>query len=224
MAGSLGREMALPLVITAPGVYYFEPQDISRYEWCAIQWQVKNCSSNFAGTIGFDLITFFNTSWAPFQISGSNYASTISVAGGFIQGSVGKLTFRSVSANTSGNEIYVTTSSGGTAGVEVVTVVNSQAPVAMPGIKSNLTTINVQVQSGVSTAAQIKTALDSFPAAAALIATTVTTSGAMESGLFVQLSGGTSLIDIESAASALRMRVNITAGTGTVQGYISTKS
>jgi hypothetical protein len=95
----------------------------------------------------------------------------------FIQGSVGRLTFTADVAGTTGNSITVEFVGSGTAGAEVVTVVG--------------TDIEVQIESGVSTAAQIKTALDNSVAAAALINTVVTTAGVMETAAAVTLAGGT---------------------------------
>ena len=96
-------------------------------------------------------------------------------ASGFIS-STGKLTFTSVAYGTPGNSISVSFTAGGTAGSEVVTVVGSA--------------ISVQIQSGVSTATQIKTKLDASAPAAALISTVVTTSGAMAAPATVTLTGG----------------------------------
>jgi len=98
-------------------------------------------------------------------------------ASNFIQGSVGRLTFTADVPGTTGNSITVELASGGTAGSEAVTVVGND--------------IEVAIETGVSTAAQIKTALDNSVAAAALINTVVTTAGVMETAAAVTLAGGT---------------------------------
>lgn len=95
----------------------------------------------------------------------------------FIQGSVGKLTFVADLAGSDGNDITVALTDGATAGSEVVTVTG--------------TAVSVQIQTGISTAAQIKTAIDADPTAAALLTTTATIAGAMEVASAVSLEGGT---------------------------------
>jgi hypothetical protein len=96
-------------------------------------------------------------------------------ATGFIT-STGKLTFTAYDYGTQGNSITVAFTSGGTAGSETVTVVGQA--------------ISVQIQSGVSTASQIKTKLEASTAAMALISVSETTSGAMIVPATVTLSGG----------------------------------
>lgn len=93
-----------------------------------------------------------------------------------IQGSVGKLTFVADLAGSAGNNITVAFTGGATAGAEVVTVVGSA--------------VSVQIETGVSTAAQIKSAIDAKTEAAALLTTTATTSGAMEVVAATSLAGG----------------------------------
>lgn len=98
-------------------------------------------------------------------------------ASGFIQGSVGKVTFTADAVGVGGNAITVAFTGGATAGAEVVTVVGNA--------------ISVQIQSGVTTAAQVKTAVDAKAEAQALVNTTVTTGGAVETATAVTLAGGT---------------------------------
>lgn len=109
-------------------------------------------------------------------ISESFVLSVPVAASGVLSGSVGVLTFTADTAGSAGNSISVTFTAGATAGSEVVSVVG--------------TAISVQIESGVSTAAQVKTALDADPTAAALINTVATTAGALEAALSVTLSGG----------------------------------
>lgn len=69
------------------------------------------------------------------------------------------LTFTADTAGAGGNAITIAYTTGGTAGSEVVTVVSNA--------------ISVQIQSGVSTATQIKAAVDAAAPAAALVDTTI---------------------------------------------------
>lgn len=73
------------------------------------------------------------------------------------------LTFTADTAGTAGNSITITYANDGTAGSETVGVVGSA--------------ITVHMQSGVSTATQIKTAVDASVAAAALVDTSITGTG-----------------------------------------------
>jgi hypothetical protein len=88
------------------------------------------------------------------------------------------LTFSAKAVGAEGNGITVSYIAGGTAGAEVVTVSG--------------TVIQVQIQAGVSTAAQVKTAVEAFSAANALVTVSITGSGSnaqvVGSGT---LSGGT---------------------------------
>lgn len=74
-----------------------------------------------------------------------------------------QLTFNAKQAGDAGNDITIAFITGGTAGAEVVTVVGKA--------------ISVSMASGVSTATQLKTALDNNPAAFALINTVVAGGG-----------------------------------------------
>lgn len=65
------------------------------------------------------------------------------------------LSYVADNVGSAGNSISIEYTAGGTAGAEVVTV--------------TVNAISVQIDDGVSTAAQIKTAIDAFPAAAALV-------------------------------------------------------
>lgn len=69
------------------------------------------------------------------------------------------ITYTAIRFGTAGNSITIALVSGGTAGAEVVSVVNKA--------------ISVQIQSGTSTRTQVKTALDASLAASALISTSV---------------------------------------------------
>lgn len=102
------------------------------------------------------------------------------------------LTFTAVTPGSQGNNISIDYTPGGTAGAEVVTVVG--------------TAISVQIDDSVSTATQVKAALDGFPAAAALIATAITGVGGNAqnaTGAAQYLSGGLGTNDIR-----------VTTGTG----------
>jgi len=74
------------------------------------------------------------------------------------------LTYTADAAGPSGNDINITYTGGGTAGSEIVTV--------------DGTDISVQIQSGVSTATQVKTAIDASIPASALISVAISGGGA----------------------------------------------
>jgi hypothetical protein len=103
--------------------------------------------------------------------------ATSVAASGVLTAGAGELTITALEKGTAGNSISVALTAGGTAGSEVVTVVGNA--------------ITVQVENGVSTAAQVKDALDASPEAAALISVAVTAAGAMAAPDSVTLSGGT---------------------------------
>ncbi|MDZ4810755.1 MAG: hypothetical protein SGI96_21170 [Bacteroidota bacterium] len=88
------------------------------------------------------------------------------------------LTYTSVSLDSSGNLVTIQYTAGGVAGSEAVNVIGSA--------------ISVQIETGVSTATQVKTAVDGFPAAAALVTVAVSGVGANAQGAYVpnNLSGG----------------------------------
>jgi hypothetical protein len=106
------------------------------------------------------------------------FASATAVkASGSLTASTGELLITAVTAGVAGNSISVAFTAGATAGAEVVTVVGSA--------------ISVQIETGVSTATQIKAALDASVAAAALVLATITTPGAMTAPDSVTLASGT---------------------------------
>lgn len=90
------------------------------------------------------------------------------------------LAFTAKDSGIKGNSITVTLVPGGTAGSEVVTVTDYD--------------IAVSIGDGVSTASQIKTALDNSEALT-LISTSVTVAGAMSAGT-VQLDGGAEELEV----------------------------
>lgn len=96
------------------------------------------------------------------------------------------LTYTAVTAGTAGNSVTITYTGGGTAGAEVVSVV--------------LNAISVQIQSGVSTATQVRTAVLASGAAVALV------------GVVVSGTGGTAQVTAASAPLAGGLANNITAG------------
>jgi hypothetical protein len=202
------------IAISGAGVYYFHQLNPAAQEKIGIQYQIESPSS-IVGSVGIDIKAHENAAWMPFTVSGTAYSSTIVTATGFIQGSAGKLTWLSKSTTTPGNEIRVVLVGGGTAGAETVAVATNSV--------TSVTTITVTIQSGVSTATQIKTAIDNSAAAFALVSTTVTTSGAMEAAS-VQLVGGGAFIDLETAAPYIRVRVNVTSGTCTMRCFMGAKS
>lgn len=99
------------------------------------------------------------------------------------------LTFDADAAGSPGNDISIDYTTGGTAGSEVVTVVGSA--------------ISVQIEDGVSTATQVKAAIDGFPAAAALVNVTISGVGGnaqSATGAAQYLSGGLGANQLKVAA------------------------
>ena len=114
---------------------------------------------------------------AQYRVKVALTAASAVAATGSIAGSVGTLSFAADTAGLAGNSIEVILVDGGTAGSETVGVVGS--------------VITVDIETGVSTAAQIKTAIDNDVDAAALVDTTASVAGAMEADS-VTLTGGLS--------------------------------
>lgn len=108
------------------------------------------------------------------------------------------ITYTADTAGTAGNSITIDYNTGGTAGSEVVSVVSNA--------------ISIQIQDGVSTAAQIKTAIDAYPAAAALVNLVVDSgdTGDVQAvfGSAVSLTGG--------AAAVMGAGINV----GTYEGVV----
>lgn len=88
----------------------------------------------------------------------------------------GGVTYTAVATDNTGNLITVAYTSGGTAGSEVVTVVGSA--------------ISVQLQSGVSTITQVRTAVNAAAPAAALVTATGTSATTVATATASSLSGG----------------------------------
>lgn len=206
----------LGILSPAVGIHYFQEQQITNQSDVGFQVQVQGASADFSAVVSFELRAYANfekadstsvmarrnAAWCPFQVGGSTYTQTLTPASGFIT-STGKLTFFAKSDSAVGNEIIVKLVAGGTAGAEIVTLASSES--------TGVTTISVTIASGTSTAAQVKAALDGTPSVAALISTVITTAGVMAAGS-VQLTGGTTFVDLQTAASRVRVKVSITAG------------
>jgi hypothetical protein len=203
-----------PVTVTGAGTYYFTPQNVSLHEKICFQYEIRSASS-LAGTVSFEFRTSATAAWMPFQTSGTTYTHTFSVATIAIQGSVGKLTFTSKSPSSSGSEIVVKLANTATAGAETVSVATDAT--------TQVTTVTVGIQSGVSTAAQIRTAMMANATANALLTIVATTPGAMEVAS-AQLVGGGALIDIETAAGMVRMRANVTAGNAVLVAHFGAKT
>lgn len=86
------------------------------------------------------------------------------------------VTVESVALSQSGNLITLAYTGGATAGAEVVTVVGNA--------------ISVQIESGVSTITQVRTAINAAPAAAALVTATGTSGTAVSTASATPLTGG----------------------------------
>lgn len=86
------------------------------------------------------------------------------------------ITLTAVAFGTSGNSITIAFTGGGTAGAEVVTVVGNA--------------ISVQIESGVSTVTQVRTAINASGAAAALVVATGTSASTVATAAAVAMTGG----------------------------------
>lgn len=151
---------------------------------------VDGADSNF---LAGDIIMLKDTNLG-YHVTPITAVTAAVAASATITGSVGVLSFVADVKGVSG--ITVELASGGTAGSEVVTVVG--------------TDIEVQIESGVSTAAQIKTAIDASVAAAALVNVTVSTAGAMET------TAATTLVGAVVGALTPLVPTSIAASNGTV--------
>jgi hypothetical protein len=89
---------------------------------------------------------------------------------------LGGVTYTAVAVDATGNSITVAYTAGGTAGAEVVTVVGNA--------------ISVQIESGVSTITQVRTAVNLSAAAAALVTATGTSGTAVTTATATALTGG----------------------------------
>jgi hypothetical protein len=120
----------------------------------------------------------------------SNLAQATTGAAQVASAVIQDLTYNAQVAGSSGNLITINYIGGGTAGSEVVTVTG--------------TNIVVQIENGVSTAQDIKNAIDGFPAASALVSVSITglatnTQNTLTSA--VHLSGGLNANEIKVALS-----------------------
>lgn len=105
------------------------------------------------------------------------------------------LTLTAVAFGTSGNDITIAFTPGATAGAEVVTVVGNA--------------ISVQIETGVSTVTQVRTALQAAGAATALAVTTGTSGSAVATAAAVSLAGG-----VEGVSSSTALNGASVARTG----------
>ncbi len=125
------------------------------------------------------------------------------------------LLYFAFTAGAAGNAITVTYTAGGVAGAEVVGVVG--------------TAISVQIQNAVSTAVQIQTAIAAFPAAAALVDTTVTGGGgqntqaitALQNGVDNTITPGARVLEITPSEPIIIQTGDTTAGNLTINNCAS---
>lgn len=200
--------------VTGAGVYYFKPIQISVQEKMGFEVELID-ADGFAGSFSIDFKATASASWCPFQISGSTYTHALTAASGIITGSVGKLTFTSISPTTSGSELMIVLEDGATAGAETVTVAYDAV--------NDVRTITVGIDSGTSTAAQVIDAIEGDTEADALVSVAETISGKVESA-FVELTGSATFVDVESAAQWVRIKLTVTAGTALANLYFGAKS
>jgi hypothetical protein len=206
MGAFIGKQV-ISLPMTAVGISYSNWVRLPRHESIGIHLDFCKVGTA-AGAVTFELRSSEDASPCPLESGGNAISVTVAKSSAFIQGSVGKLTWASVGTQSSGSDVLVKLVGGATAGAETVTVSNTTESYP-EGSRVTLRTITIGIQSGVSTAAQIKTAMDANAACAALVSTTVTTSGAMEAA-DVALSGGSKFVDVQSAASMFRAKLTVT--------------
>ena len=105
------------------------------------------------------------------------------------------LTLTSVAFGTSGNSITVAFTGGATAGAEVVSVSGNA--------------ISVQIQTGVSTVTQVRTAMQAAAACTALVTTTGTSSSTVATAAAVSLTGGIDGVASSTIAGASAARTGV---------------
>lgn len=128
----------------------------------------------------------------------STYGKPVMIAGGIslVQPVKATLvnqgvTLTAVAFGTSGNNITYALTAGGTAGAEVVTVVGNA--------------ISVQIQSGVSSITQVRTAINASVAAAALVVATGTSASAVTAPVAAtHLAGGIDTVVSNNLGSLVR--------------------
>lgn len=189
---------------------------------------------NLQGAVNGDLTGFLNQNVVLTTVgtitSGSPSISDISVTSGIVVGQyvaglevpatlvIQDLTYTSVLFGTGGNAITVAYTTGGTAGSEVVTVTGEA--------------ISVQIQTGVSTATQVKTAVTGSMAASALVTVAVSGTGSnaqtapvaatpLAGGLANSIPVGTTVASISTSAPLIIQTGNLTAGSTTISALSS---
>jgi hypothetical protein len=212
--------------LAAAGTFYGTAWIVTNYDKVAFQWDTFKFGSA-AAKCYIQLRASKTASWTELQISGSDFEHALTGATGVID-STGKLTFTAVSTLTSGNEVKVVLEDTATAGAETVAVVVA-TPVrpdqdGMPFFYPSIL-ITVGIEAGVSTAAQVKTALDGDATAASFISTAVTTAAAMGVGE-VTLTNGSFIYDIETGCYEVRTKLVVTTGStgASLQSFVCAKT
>lgn len=193
--------------------------NVGKWDSLAIQLDFINVK-DVVGTIKFDVRAHDAAAWAPLQTGGTDIAVAIAPSSATVgTGPAGVLTFKSVATDTTGGEISVVLKAGGTAGAETVAPVQTTfvTPENGTGILSRV--ITVTIQDTVSTAAQVKSAIDANATAASWVNTTVTTAAAMAVGT-CYLTGGSKFFDLTTGARYIRAKLIIT--TGSANGKVIT--
>jgi hypothetical protein len=134
-----------------------------------------------------ELMTAYNLISDPTKITFS-YGPTVRAAK-----TIQNLTYSAVTTGIGGNLISIAYTTGAVAGAEVVSVIGN--------------VISVQIESGVSTAAQIKTAIELVPAAVALVTIAVTGLGttAQVAAVAANLISGLSPLNYELLLANIRI-------------------
>ncbi len=120
------------------------------------------------------------------------------------------LTLTAVTMGSAGNSITIAFTAGATAGSEVVTVTGNA--------------ISVQIETGVSTVTQVRTALNASTAAAALVATTGTSSSTVATASALPLLTGADTVFTTTNSGTIQCPMTVTqTGTGVFQIALADK-
>jgi hypothetical protein len=208
--------------LAAAGTFYTDWIKFYRQEKAGWQFDAINVAGVTA-TIGFDFKAHDLADPCAYEVSGSVVAVAVEAATAVITGSVGKLTFTSISTDSSGGEITVMLVAGATAGAEVATVTTTYAQYNGQQ-KVSQRVISVTIQSGVSTATQVKTAIEANAAAAALVSVAATIAGKVEVAVAV-LTDGSKFFDLVTAAPQIRAKIVVSVGVegASLQPYVAGK-
>jgi hypothetical protein len=133
----------------------------------------------------------FSYSFEQFPVSLMGNWTQSGSAGAFAAKTTQGITLTAVTMGSAGNSISIAFTGGGTAGAEVVSVSGNA--------------ISVQIESGVSTVTQVRTAINLSAAAAALVAATGTSASAVSTASALPLLSGTDTVFTKVGGSSLTL-------------------